>query len=232
LSYSTGYTPGGVNTNPQMVGGLPIGPYLSYEAEKVSSLEWGIKGRLPEKRLAYALSLYHMQLRDQQMMDPTDTQVKNLGQTRYRGAELSIDYQISGPWSVHVSYALNASSVRKSNDPAELGKSVPFAPRDSGRIGVQFRQVVADAMEIVRLDMNHVGRIQADAQNSFGQSGYQTYSLSAQADFKHWWLRLGIANLTDKRYYANVIANSPFPGTHTALYAPPRTVLLTLGSRF
>lgn len=232
LSYSTGYTPGGVNTSPQMINGLPVGPYLGYAAEKISSAEWGVKGRLLDKRMSYSMALYDTLLRNQQMLDGADTQVKNLGETRYRGAEWSVDYQVSAPWSVHASYARNISVIRKSNNAAELGKSVPFAPRDSGRIGVQFKYPVAGAMVTTRLDMNHVGRIEADAKNSFGQSGYQTYSVSAQADFKHWWLGLSIANLTDKRYYSNVIANSPFPGTHTALYAPPRTVLLTLGSRF
>gem|GEM_PF-6502980 len=232
LSYATGYTPGGVNTNPQMVGGLPVGPYLAYSAEKARSLEWGIQGRLAEKRLAWALSLYHTQLHDQQMMDAADTQVKNLGQTRYRGGELRVDWQASGPWALHAGYALTASSVRKSNDPAEIGKAVPFAARDSGRIGVQLRHALAGALLTARLDMNHVGRIQADAQNSFGQSGIQTWSVHAQADFVRWWLRLGITNLTDRRYYSNVIANSPFPGTHTALYAPPRAVLLSAGSRW
>jgi len=232
LSYSTGYTPGGVNTSPQMVDGLPIGPYLAYRAENINSLEWGIKGRWPDQRLAYALSLYQSKLRNQQMLDPADTQMKNLGASRYRGVETSLDWQFSRLWSVHASHALNESSVRKSHDPAELGKSVPFAPRNSGRLGVQFRHALADAMLTVRLDMHHIGRIEADSYNSFGQSGHRTASLNAQADFRRWWLRLGIANVSDKRHYSNVIANSPFPGTHTALYAPPRTLLLTLGGRF
>ncbi|WP_265654291.1 TonB-dependent receptor [Verminephrobacter aporrectodeae] len=232
LSYGTGYTPGGVNTSPQMIGGLPVGPYLSYAPEKTSSIEWGIKGRLAGQRLGYSLSLYHTLLRNQQVLDMADTQMKNIGETRYRGVEMSADYQIAGPWNLNAGYALNTSRIRKSSDPAELGKSVPFVPGDTGRIGVQYKDRIADTPVTVRLDMNHVGRIKADAKNSFSQSSYQLFSLSGKADFKHWWLSLSVNNLLDKQYYSNAIANSPLAGTHTAVYGQPRTVLLTLGSLF
>jgi iron complex outermembrane receptor protein len=230
LSYATGYTPGGVNTNPQLIGGLPVGPYLSYAPEKTSNIEFGLKGRLADNRLGYALSLYHTLLRNQQVLDMTDIQVKNIGETRYQGVELGTDYQFARAWSLHASYALNTTRIQKSNDPAAVGKSVPFVPRDTGRIGVQYRDRIANAGVTLRLDMNHVGRIEADSSNSFGQPGYQTFSLSGRADFKHWWLGLSINNLFNKRYYSNVIANSPFAGTHTALYGQPRTVLLTAGA--
>nr|WP_100227801.1 TonB-dependent receptor [Cupriavidus basilensis] len=232
LSYSTGYTPGGVNTNPQMIGGLPVGPYLSYTPEKTGNIEFGLKGRLAEHRLNYTLSLYHTLLRNQQVLDMTDTQVKNIGETRYQGVELATAYQFAGPWSLHASYALNTTRIQKSNAPAAVGKSVPFVPRDTGRIGVQYRERIAGADTTLRLDMNHVGRIEADNINSFGQASYQTFSLSGKADFKHWWLALNINNLLDKQYYSNVIANSPFAGTHTALYGERRTILLTVGGAF
>ncbi|GGY18452.1 TonB-dependent receptor [Paludibacterium paludis] len=232
ISYGTGYTPGGVNTNPQMVGGLPVGPYLGYSPEKTASLEWGLKGRLKDLGLGYSLSVYQTMLRDQQILDMSDTQIKNLGKTRYRGIELSAQYRFAPSWSVNAGYSRNDSRVDKSDLAAAVGKRVPFVPRDTGRLGLEYNGRLAQADLTLRADVNHVGRIEADSLNSFGQAGYQTVGLSARAEFKGWWLGVNVDNLFGKEYYSNVIANSPFAGTHTALYGQRRSVHLSVGGAF
>ncbi|WP_374338381.1 TonB-dependent receptor [Leeia sp.] len=233
LNVATGYTPGGVNTNPQMVNGSPTGPYLTYGHETSRNVELGMKGVLQDPALSYAVSLYQTRIHDQQLMVLPDTQIKNVGRTRYRGLELELGYQFARSWSLNAGYALNQSRVEQSFEAVAIGKAVPLAPLYTAKLGLQYQGAVADGTRLTaRLDWNRTGRFYANSANSIGQGSYDLMDVSARLDFKQWWLKLNVNNVFNKRYYQLIAANSPVNGLTSAVYGQPRSVMLTAGASF
>ncbi|NLR75930.1 TonB-dependent receptor [Leeia sp. IMCC25680] len=233
LNVATGYTPGGVNTSPQMVNSSPTGPYLTYGHETSRSVELGMKGVLQDPALSYAVSLYQTRIHDQQLMVLPDTQIKNVGRTRYHGLELELGYQFARNWSLSAGYALNRSKVQESYESAAIGKSVPLAPLYTAKLGLQYQGQVAKGTRLTaRLDWNRTGRFYANSANSYGQRSYDLVDMSARLDFKQWWLKLNVNNLFNKRYYQMVAPHPFIASMGQAIYGQPRSVMLTAGASF
>jgi Fe(3+) dicitrate transport protein len=208
---------------------------LSYEA--------GVHG-WPLKGLYYDVSVFQVNVRNRietratpTPSDPTATINVNTGSTRSRGieAELHVDllrFVGSAPDSEHFELFANASLLRAKFTASSMGlagNTPAFAPHYLLRAGALWR-----SRERLKLSLNVESVAAAYFQDSnlpVGTPGAANY-LPAQTpaytvldfagDFKvlpHLRLLGGIANLTDRLYYARVFQNGLEPAARRTWYA-------------
>ncbi len=198
--------------------GDPDGPGInaSLSAQTSTNYELGAKGRLTE-RLQYTLAAFHIDLEDQLVPFEQNDDVfyRNAGRTSRDGLEASLDYRFGEAWGLTLAYTL--SNFRFDDyvvDGVVLdGNDNPGVPEN--QFYAELSYVRPDGWYAF-VDMLHVGSLYADERNTdvARVAAYQIGNLrfgremglgNVQAD-----LFLGVNNLFDEEYFANVRINQTF----------------------
>jgi iron complex outermembrane receptor protein len=160
LKFSRGFKSGG------FYGGFPFNPVeiQPYLEETIDALELGWKQGLPEYALQVNAALFHYEYEDVQgfMQDinpVTGTGIDRLGNqgdARHSGAELQLQWSPLTRFDVELGLAwLDARFVSTGKTTANLLRQQvaitgqrPYAPRWSGNALVQYRQLLANGLEL------------------------------------------------------------------------------------
>jgi len=182
------------------------------------TFEGGVHG-WPLPGLYYDASLFQVNVRDRiesRAYSLTETVDVNTGDTRNRGLEFEIAYDILRLWAAtpdrHLDLFLNGSFLdaefTSSLTPNQVGKTPAYAPHYVVKSGATLR---ADSHLKVSLVVDAVGAqyFQDNNQSVAGTPAqipaYLVADLSADWTFaSHWRVLGGVSNLADRRYYSRV----------------------------
>ena len=167
-----GYKPGGYNLAPSSPADA-----TGYGAERAVSYELGL--RLHSTSLRAALAVYQIDTRDTQLYSSKAgayQSLHNVGNTRSRGAEFSLEWQAARRWTLGLDGAINHADFRRYVDPYGCsnctGKRVPFAPQLAVNLQLRGKLPFADSMLLPQLALRWSGTQYFDTANELRQGSY------------------------------------------------------------
>lgn len=228
---STAHTPGGINTIPATGSGSYNGGYTGYDAERMRSLEWGVKGE--GRTWRYGLTLYRSLLTDQQSYNVLSSQFENIGRTRHQGIEMEGSVRFTEGWRADGAFSLDRSRILDSVNGTSVGKQVGGVAPRSARLALAHDRLVAGG----RLEAGAALRWQSarwgDDANTLGLPSVTLLDAQVRWTYGEAWLVLTGTNLTNRRYYSQASAVSAFvPGYGQGAWAAPRSIWLQAGWQF
>ena len=206
----------------------------------VLSYEAGVHGT-PAAGLFYDVSVFWINVKDrieaqQAPGQPNGNTIDvNTGNTRHRGLEGQIDYDVLAALDPrtnrHLSVFASLSLLNAvfTDSLSNTGHVPAFAPHHLARTGLVYREDKKFKLAFSVLSV--AGQYAQDSNKPFGTAGTDSFipakvpSYTVADVSADWWiappLRLlaGISNLTDRKYYARVFSNGIEPGLRRAYYA-------------
>ena len=243
LAYATaskGYKSGGVNIGTPD----PTVP-AAYAPEYLWNYEAGFKGRLFDRRLSFTLAAFRMNWTDRQvqLLDSSGlfTYQANLGKAHINGAELAIDVNAGGGFSIAASGTYMDAKVDRYIDLSGLsdfyvidrdlrGNRLPSAPKFSFTVSPEFETPLSGDWRLrARADVSYTGALYFDAQNLLRQDARTLVNTFLSVERDHFEVGLFARNLFDKRYHTsgNLSTLGPFMTT-----AAPRVIGVKAAVRY
>ncbi len=201
--------------------------------QKSLSYEAGVHGT-PVAGLFYDVSLYWIDFKNRIetiVISPTDSLEQNSGDTRSRGFEGQVSYDLLAArgGSQHLSLFGNVSyldaTFTASAIPGQMGKTPAFAPRWLGKFGVIWREDQHFSIGLSGVAVASQYFQDSDLPASGGAvpakiPAYQTVDFAADYYLMpKLKLVAGISNLFDRKYYSRVWQNGIEPAPGRAFYA-------------
>jgi iron complex outermembrane receptor protein len=233
---ATGYRPGGPNVIPA---GSPPGVPASYDADRLTSSEIGIKAQSPGGGLwTIEATAYHLDWKDIQLfaiVNETGINV-NGGKARVNGLELAGTLRPVRGLVLSANGAYTDGELTDDAPPASGGLDgdpLPYVPKWSGALSADYEFPVAGFEGFVGGTINRVGRRVAnlDERDDDGGPvrvpGYTEVDVRAGANIDRWTIQAYVRNLFDKRGITSAVGfdGTSFPGGAAAIAViRPRTV--------
>lgn len=233
-SYSKGYKGGGFN---------PLAPsvnYLSYDEEESYNYEVGIKSTLLEDKLFSTLSLYHIDIDNQQVEVQVypDSITSNAAKSTINGVELELKYQANDNTLLSFGGSYNDSSFDEYSDSeydtngnvintiSYKGNIAPNTPKYTYNVSAKYN---FNKDTYVLGKVNAYGKMYYDLKNSVKQDTYATVDLSLGTKIKGFGVKLWGKNIFDEGYTTRVFEMSD---EWYARAGNPRTFGIELSKRF
>lgn len=188
--------------------------------EETRSLEVGTKWELLNRQLFLSAAVFRIEktnARTQDPNNPNDVLVLN-GEQIVQGAEVGLAGSLTEAWKVYGGYTFLDSEITESNDPAEVGKELSNAPRNSFNLWTTY-----DLLSSLQLGFGaqYVGKRFSNFTNTRAAPAYWIYdAMVGYRVSNNLSLRLNAQNLTDEKYIGFVGGGHFIPGVR-------RTILLT-----
>lgn len=222
-SYSESFNPNADNYTLGIQGG-------PFQPEKGKQYELGAKKEWAGGRVAATLAGYQITKTNVLVPDPTDPlglRQNSRGEARSRGAELTLQGQLTADLSVVANYAYNQAIITKDNNPDNVGNSLPNAARHLGNAWLKY---TASRGPLRGLGLggggNFASRKVIEGPQDLRLPGYVSYEAALSYTYAGATLALNAYNLANTRN---------FSGGYSAgvLYVqPPRSFRLQLSYRF
>lgn len=238
-SFATGFRSGGFNapgTEVNPFTGDPIAAPV-YRKETSRNYEVGFKAELLDRLLSVSGAVFYSNVDDLQAFNfngAVNAQVvTNIDNVHIKGAELETQYRVVHDLSVFgsVGYA-DAKIEQYAANPAAVGNQVPYNTKLKLNMGAQWRHHFSNSLStFARLDVEHRGK------TYFHEGGTPIgipvrdplTLLNSRLGFETdagWQVTLWGRNLTDKKYYEEVVVPA------YAFQARPRTYGLEVRKDF
>jgi iron complex outermembrane receptor protein len=248
---ATGYRPGGPNDLPPVV---PAGVERSYQADKTTNYELGLRTDLLDKRLSVDVAAFLVDWKDIQLFEFVETPGSpgyginaNGGTAQSKGIEWTFGYTpVTGLSFTLVGAYVDAHLTSAAPDAGgNDGDSLPYVPKWSTSLdGAYTWHAASDYDAFVGATWSYTGSrfndfsATTDATGAFAPEprpelpSYDTVSLRAGVENTHWTLELYCKNVGDTRGIA-YYANSGTPNFGGSLgYIQPRTIGATITAKF
>ena len=251
-SWSRGYKAGGINLD---VVGPTVEP--TFEAERVSSLEVGLKSGFWNGRGMLDLALYQADVEDYQALTnrppvnefapPIRDNLINVGKVRLRGIELDarlraserVDLRLGIAWSDarYRDFANAPCSPSSAQWSCDLGGKRLFnAPEWSASAGVDYRYPLEHALELFsgldyQFRSGYYGTLEGGPGSYQPSYGLTNLRLGLRRGDRRWEAELWAHNLFDEDYITAVYARLG-AGDYGVLSGAPRSVGMTLRTRW
>jgi catecholate siderophore receptor len=195
------------------------------EPEKTYNLELGSKWDLIDQRLSVNAAIFRVEMTNARTpgLLPGDPVQVLQGRQRVQGIELGASGGITRGLRVFGAYTLLDSEILESNTPAEIGRRIQNAPRNSFNIWATY---LLPHRITLGGGPRFVGRRFGNLLNTRQVDAY--WLLDAMASFpvsKHLDLRLNLYNLTNDTYFDRLGGGHLIPGAG-------RSVMGSMGFRF
>ncbi|MBO9663214.1 MAG: TonB-dependent receptor [Dokdonella sp.] len=234
FSYSTAVTPPGSFLG-EGSDGNPIS-VLDLKPEKSRNLELGVKWELLDRRFTVNADVFETRKTDARQLGP-DGWYANIGETRVRGAEISVSGNIADGWSVFGGYAYMKSElvdggfVAGKPNPVN-GTQLANTPKNSFSLWTTWQIVPSFSVGGGAFYVDDVvGSYRVNAADNrlteYGVPSYWRFDAMANWTYSESLsFRLNLQNLGDKTYYTKA-----YPA-HFAVMAPGRSAVLSASLKF
>ena len=222
-AYSTSSNPGGETSGN---GGLELTAANSdLDPERNRNYEIGTKWDFFGDDLSVTAALFRTEKTNARIDDPdgATTQVLD-GEQEVNGLELTYAGKITHNWRVYGGYTYMESEVVKTTRPIDEGNHMPSTPRNNFTFWSTYdlmpELTVGAGATFVDSQFGNVAN-SVEIPSYWRYDAMATYHLSKNVD-----LQLNVQNLTDKRYFDQILQN------HYAHVAAGRTALLSTSFHF
>lgn len=181
----------------------------------------------------YRLALYHIDLENEILFDPTTFSNRNLPPTQRRGVEAEARWQFESGFDLSAGYTYAEAEFRAGSFGGTpiAGNDVPLVPRHAASFGAGWKFAPRARVDTV---LRYTGeqRYDGDELNAFNQKmpAYTVVDLKLSYDQSDWRFAAGIQNLFNEHYFSYGVFTG-FP-TYSALPAPERMVFVTARHTF
>jgi outer membrane receptor protein involved in Fe transport len=239
---ASGYRPGGPNVLPP---GAPAP--ATYDADRLTSYETGIKADWFQRRLSLDLAAFYLDWKDIQLF----AQVNGVGINANGGTAVSkgFEFTLTGRPIDGLSLSLNGAytdaHLTKDTDPAVGGfdgDPLPYVPDWSFGFNADYEWPITDTLNaFVGSSISYVSDRTPDfgTRNADGElvhlDSYETVDLRAGVETGRWIVQAYVRNLFDTQGITGIVTLDPgtFPNDAGAIgITRPRTVGLSVGTRF
>lgn len=123
----------------------PLLPFLGFGVVEIPDLDvqlsdtYEIGAKYEAARIQAGLTLYHMRVKDELILDPFDFANINLERVIHNGIESSLRVDVLDWLSVYGSYTLEDVKIRRADRSAYVNQRLPINPLHRGTVGVQAR---------------------------------------------------------------------------------------------
>lgn len=210
----------GTSFNPSAEGLSLAAANVELEPEKTSNLEAGTKWDLFQQQLSATAAVFRTEKTNARTpgVNPGDPPTVLAGRQRVTGVEFGVSGRIRRWWTAIVNYAHMASTIGRSNTPAEVDQNLALTPENTLAIWSTFDLPGGVSAGGGAQFMDSVFR---NATNTTSVPSY--WLINAMASYavnSHLTLRLNATNLADEQYVDRVGGGHYIPG-------PGRQVLVT-----
>ena len=236
LSASKGYLVGGFNwLNATQ-------ETFRYDPEYTWNYEAGIKSIWYAGRIVANLSLFYIDIEDKQVTeydyDTLTTTITNAAKAHSQGVELQLQakpltgLELSAGFGYTDSTFDDFKATEWNDDGTTLierdyeGKELPYAPRYTFNLGVQYRHVSG---LFGRVDYLGTDRFYGDSANTSRQDAYETLNLKLGYEQDRFDVYVWVKNAFDEEYLTYV---APYGAYSIGLDGEPRIFGLTVNVRF
>ncbi len=262
FTVSEGFREGGGN-GVNSVQAATVDPrFLTFQPDKATTYELGIKSMWFDKRLRLNASAYHIDWRNIQLQTRVGAgfpAVVNGNSAKIDGIELEMLARVTDSWQLELN--LNQLNPRLAEDTSATpqidghrGDRLPGSAKTQADFALRYMTAVGNAMDLwLRLGGSYSGDIttqlnddqfnrllpgQVLSDNRFFKRlpGYTVWELSGGLSKDHWNVSAYADNLFNKAY---IVASSTFelgpvevPAARQDFYARPRTIGLTVRYQF
>lgn len=239
---ATGYRPGGPNVLPP---GAPSGTPTSYDSDRLTSYEVGLKTESADGRFGLDAAAYYLDWQDIQLFAIINSVGVNAngGTATSQGFEFTATARPSAGWSLMLNGSYTDANLTEDTDPVVGGLNgdpLPYVPDWSLGLGIDYEwNVLGDSTAYVGGHLGYTGNRTADfstraADGSLREAqSYLSVDLRAGLDRGRWNIEVYGKNLTDKRAVNDIVASGFFPNGAIGLgVSRPRTVGVSFGTKF
>jgi outer membrane receptor protein involved in Fe transport len=239
---ATGYRPGGPNVIPT---GAPPGTPGSYDSDRLTSYELGLKAESRDSRFALDFTTYYLDWEDVQLLAVVNGVGLNAngGTAVSKGVEFAATVRPTDNLTLSLNGAYTDAYLTQDTDPiigGLDGDPLSYVPEWSyGLDGNYEWPVMGDAIAFVGGNLGYVGDRPADLSNRATDGSlreadaYSTMNLRTGIDFGRWSVELYGKNLTDEDGINNIVSEGVLPNGSVGLsLIRPRTYGLSVGARF
>ncbi len=221
-----------------------ISPYIeangsanSYDPEKTTTLELGWRGSAADGSWTLAATAFYTDWKDQQAVvytSPVTRVYRNAAAATSKGFEIEATARLAEEWQLSFGYGYTDASYDDFVDTVmgqdHSGNPMPFAPKNSASIGIDWSHDLADGKRLTAaLDYTWRSSHSFTPDNSFRQGAVHLIDAQIGIEGESWSASLFAKNLTDERYLRNYFSMS---GTDYGVAAPGRTVGILLSTKF
>ena len=172
-----------------------------YGPETSWNYEFGIKSSWLQKRLTTNLSLFHIDIDNQQVAQPVPSgqgsMTKNAGTSKSQGIEFEANMVITNNWHIWTSYGFTEAKFSEYTNTKDVdlsGKLIPNVPKFTFGIGtdysIDFKNSFINKMHF-NLSYQHMGKMYWDEENiafqkNYGITNTKITFISSSVDFGFW----------------------------------------------
>jgi outer membrane receptor protein involved in Fe transport len=236
---ATGYRPGGPNVLPPDTVGVP----LTYDADRLTSWEVGLKAEAPDRLWSLEVAAYHIKWTDIQLFAlVNDIGINaNGGKARVNGVEVSGTLRPIHGLTIAANGAFTGTKLLDDTPNPEItggfaGDPLPWVPKWSGAIHADYEFPLGSVEGFVGSTVSYVGKRGIDLSELDENGdvvrvpGYAEVDLRAGVNIDRWTIEAFVQNLFDKGGItaANGFDGASFPnGAAGIAIVRPRTIGLT-----
>jgi outer membrane receptor protein involved in Fe transport len=233
---ATGYRPGGPNVIPA---GAPPGVPASYDADRLTSWELGLKAEAPDGRLwSFEGAVYHIDWKDIQLFaQVNDTGINaNGGKAKVNGIEVSGALRPVRGLTLSANGAYTHTELKDDTPPETgglAGDPLPYVPKWSGAVSADYEFPLGSAEGFAGGTIGYVGQRVIGLNERTANGGpvdiphYVDVDLRAGATIHRWTIEAFVQNLFDKRGITSAFGfdGTTFPnGAAGIAVIRPRTI--------
>jgi outer membrane receptor protein involved in Fe transport len=242
---ASGYRPGGPNIIPI---GAPADTPRTYDADRLTSYEVGIKGDLLNRRLSFEAALFRLDWKDIQLFAVVnDTGINvNGGTARVNGVEFSATARPFRGLRLSINGAYTDAELTEDTPPASGGLDgdpLPYVPKLSGAVlaDYEFPIGAGDTEAFIGgtlsfTDERPAGLGERDEdENLIFVPSYETVDLRAGVNFQRFTIQAFVRNLFNTRGVTSASGFAPGENPGNAADVAiirPRTIGLTLSAEY
>ena len=242
-SYSTAFKSGGFNTDIMTSRLTDPANQMKYLKQKVTTIEFGLKSELMQRRLRLNAAVFQTKGSDYQVQQfvvtpegQTTVSVTNAGRVKIEGMELDAMAKLGPSLSLSANFAYSDAKFEEFKNGGGLGvhfddHSLAFAPRLKGTVSADYSKMIGDYMLRAHVNAVHTGEQYSNpnnlAVNKIAASNLLGARFSVEGGERFpWTVSVWGKNLGNKLYIVN--QNVSFLGVNRAIYGMPRTVGVSL----
>jgi outer membrane receptor protein involved in Fe transport len=239
---ATGYRPGGPNVIPA---GSPPGTPGSYDSDRLTSYELGLKADAADGRFGLDFAAYYLDWEDVQLLAVVNGVGLNAngGTAVSRGVEFAATLRPADSLTISLNGAYTDAYLTQDTDPVvggQDGDPLSYVPEWSyGLDGSYEWPVMGDSLAFVGGNVGYVGDRPAgfSSQAADGSirevEAYTTLNLRAGVDLGRWSVEVYGKNLMDEDGVNNIVSEGVLPNGSVGLsLIRPRTYGLSVGASF
>lgn len=240
---ATGYRPGGPNVIPPD-SNVP----LTYDADRLTSWEVGLKTEAPDRLWSLELAAYHIKWKDIQLFAiVNDIGINaNGGKARVNGVEVTAALRPIRGLTIAANGAYTDAELLDDTPNPEItggfaGDPLPYVPKWSGAIHADYEFPLGSATGFLGGSLNRVGKRGADLDQFDADGdlvripGYTEVDLRAGVNVDRWSIQAFARNLFDKRGITSATGfdGATFPnGAAGVAVVRPRTIGLVVTVKY